>query len=174
MSANILIGVSIKHCKGCNASYLNTEKNFSKDSTRADGLSFYCRKCNRESSRYYEEIKKAPKEVKVCAFSKCDNTFETRIPNKKYCCSSCNTKAYQEKVGKDKINFIQSFNKKLKRSKTKAKNSALRWNVKDVKTLFQMREEGFKYKDMAAKLNRSLDSCMIKYQSAKAKGFILL
>lgn len=50
-----------KTCPNCKKIYMKEKNHFNIDKTRKDGLSFYCKYCNRNIVAYYEEKRKAPK-----------------------------------------------------------------------------------------------------------------
>lgn len=106
-----------KTCANCGQTHIKADKYFYKDKSRKDGLAVYCIACVKEFTAFYEERGKPPKTLKTCEYSKCNNTFETRMERKKFCCGSCNSKAYQERKGLEDVRFRQNFLKKLRRKK---------------------------------------------------------
>ena len=152
-----------KTCKRCGETHIKAEKYFYKDRTRKDGLQPCCIECAKKATAYYEEKGKPPKEKRTCEYSKCNNTFKTRKPNKKFCCNSCNSKAYQERKGLEDVRFRQNFLKKLNRKKEERPNSHKLWSFEDIEILMDKRKEGIKFKDIGKILGRSSESCLNKY-----------
>jgi len=152
-----------KTCPNCKKIYMKEKKHFNVDKTRKDGLSFYCKYCNRNIVAYYEEKRKAPKIKKICAYSKCNNTFETRMERKRFCCNSCNSKDYQERKGLENTRFRQNFLKKLNRRKELKPNTRKPWSFDEIAILFDMRKEDKKFKEIGKILGRSSEACLNKY-----------
>ena len=152
-----------KVCPRCKMTYMFAEKHFYKDKTRKDGLQPYCIECAKKNTAYYEEIGKPPKEKRTCEYSKCNNTFETRKPNKRFCCGSCNSKAYQERKGLEDVRFRQNFLKKLNRKKEPKPNTRKIWTFEDVEILMDKRKLGMQFKEIGKILGRSSESCLNKY-----------
>ena len=157
-----------KKCTNCNETYLKPEKHFNKDKSRKDGLSFYCRNCNREITQWYEDKKKKPLITVTCGYSKCNNTFQTRHYHKKYCCSSHASLHYQEdKIGKDVIRFRAAFRRKLKRRIEDKPNTNKTWTEKEKNILIKLKEKGIAYKEIAERLGRGRDACSKKFHELK-------
>jgi len=152
-----------KFCPNCKNTFLRPEKHFNTDKSRKDGLCVYCKTCARQLTKWYEEKGKPPKDKRTCAYSKCNNTFETRIKRKKYCCGSCNSKAYQEKKGLEEVRFRSTFLKKLRRKKEVKPNGRTPWSSADINTLMEMTNSGKKRKDISKALGRSYEACLSKY-----------
>lgn len=152
-----------KLCPNCRNTFLKPEKHFNIDRSRKDGLYVYCKTCSRQLTQWYEERLKPPKDKRICAYSKCNNTFETRIKRKKYCCGSCNTKAYQERKGLEEVRFRITFLKKLRRKKEVKPNGRTPWSLDNVNTLMKMANCGKSMKDISKVLGRSYDACLSKY-----------
>lgn len=159
-----------KTCTNCKETHMKVEKYFYKDKSRKDGFQPYCMKCSREITAYYEEKGKPAKEKRTCQFSKCNNTFETRVEKKQYCCISCRTKAYQERTGVEKVRFRQNFLKKLKRSKEINPNKNKPWTFDEDTILLDMRVEKKKYREIGEVLKRSSDACSLRHLLLKKKA----
>lgn len=152
-----------KFCPNCKNTFLKPEKHFNADKSRKDGLCVYCKTCTRQLTKWYEEKGKPPKDKRICAYSKCNNTFETRIKRKRYCCSNCNTKAYQERKGLEEVRFRSTFLKKLRRKKEVKPKGRTPWSFDDINTLMEMVNHGKKMKDISKILGRSYEACLNKY-----------
>lgn len=158
-----------KTCPNCKKTYMMAEKHFNIDRSRKDGLCFYCKTCTRELTAWYEEKGKAPKDKRTCEYSKCNNTFETRKKNKRFCCSSCNTKAYRERTGIEKVVFRQNFLRKLRRKKEPRPNGRNPWTLDEITELMEMRTKNISFKDIGELLGRSSEGCAAKYYLIQKK-----
>lgn len=152
-----------KTCIYCGITHIKAEKHFYKDKARKDGLQPYCIECAKKNTAYYEERGKPPKTLKTCEYSKCNNTFETRVERKRFCCGSCNTKAYHERKGLEDVRFRQNFLKKLRRKKEAKPNTKKIWTFEEVEILMDNRKDGMMFKEIAKLLGRTSDACMNKY-----------
>lgn len=159
--------IKSKYCKSCDKTYFNPKKNFNKDKSRKDGLTFYCKECTKKDTAYYENMNKKPIIKKACEYSKCNKTFETRMYHKKYCCASHASLAYQERIGVDAVRFKTNFNRKFRRSKEVCANAKKAWTISEIEILIKKRQKGETFKTIGVLLGRSSDSCLNKYHKVK-------
>lgn len=159
-----------KTCPRCKTMYINEKKHFHKNKLNKDGLSSICKKCKREETLFYRKAKEVVIE-KVCEFKECNNIIKTTNNLRKYCCNYCRDRANKFKNGKDafrnKVNFINRF--KSHKEKATAKNYCKRWSDEEIKTLLNLRENGFSYREIGLQLGRQTASCSKKYYSIKGK-----
>ena len=158
-----------KKCINCGEIHLMAKKHFHKDRSRKDGLKPYCKKCANEQYRFYGDLKKKPLLEKECDYSKCNNKFTTRMESKRFCCSSCNCKAYQERKGLEDVRFRQNFLKKLSRKKEVRTISRKAWKFEEIEILMDNRKEGLQFKEIAKMLGRSSVACMTKHSDILKK-----
>ena len=158
-----------KVCPRCKMTYMFAEKHFHKDKSRKDGLNPYCKKCSNEQYKFYGDLKKKPLLEKECDYSKCNNKFTTRMESKRFCCSSCNSKAYQERKGLEDVRFRQNFLKKLNRKKEVRTISYKHWSFEEIEILMDNRKEGLQFKEIAKMLGRTSIACMTKHSDILKK-----
>lgn len=153
-----------KECLKCKQTYLVPDKHFHKNKKMADGLNVYCKKCIQEMDKFNKEKKKQPKETRPCENEKCNNTFETRIKDKKYCCPKCAAYSNNQKKSKDRdYRFKYEFQNKFKNKKIR-KNVFKRWTKQEDTKLINLRFDNHTFWEIAELLNRSYFSVGQRYR----------
>ena len=153
----------MKHCTSCNQDLPLSE--FNKNNKTKDKLQFYCRKCTNEMSLYYKNLKKPPKETRKCKNEECNNTFETRNKDKKFCCTKCANKVNNQLRAKDRdYRFKYEFNAKLKRKLQPKPNNNKRWTRKEDLILVEKKDEGLKFSEIGKILGRGSEACICRYK----------
>lgn len=161
-----------KTCVECGTTHIVEQKYFHKDKSRKDGLKPYCKVCANKHYSYYASLKTNPIETKFCEH--CNKEFKTNIKKKRFCCGSCNSKAYQQRIGIEKARFRQNFLKKLNRKKEPKANTNKIWTFKDIEILMDSRKENIKFKEIGKILGRSSEACVHKHRSVlRKRGFKL-
>lgn len=150
-----------KTCPECGITHIVEHKYFHKDKSRKDGLKPYCKVCANKHYSYYASLKTNPIETKFCEH--CNKEFKTNIKKKRFCCGSCNSKAYQQRIGIEKARFRQNFLKRLSRKKEVKPNRYKLWSFEDIEILMDSRREGIMFKDIGLKIGRSVESCIKKH-----------
>lgn len=145
-----------KVCPKCKAIHLKPEKYFHKNKSTKDGFTTYCKQCTNEMNSFSKEKKKPPKDKRVCDNQECNNTFETRNKEKRFCCPTCANKENNKKTSKDRdYRFKYEFGNKFKNEKLKSKNTFKRWTKKDDAKLLNLRFNGLDFWEIAKQMDRS-------------------
>lgn len=156
-----------KKCPRCGNSYIMPEKHFHKDKNRKDGLLPICKICKNEDSIFYKSKKKIQKPLFTlkCENEKCDNVFTTSKPYKRFCSVKCRNNQFYLTRAENGYRDKRAFEGRFKRSKENPANSRLKWKEEDLIKLMSMKDNGYKFKEIANTLNRSVSSCSIKYSN---------
>ncbi len=155
-----------KTCINCKKIFMKPEKYFGKDKKRKDGLNVYCKECTRNMQQYYTARTYKQKDIKKCEH--CDKEFATAYKHKKFCCKKCRLKKRLEN-NYDKIMTRRNFLKRFNRKKEIVINSKKHWASEEIGILLEMRDKGYSYKEIGAKLGRSSCGCEWKYNDTFKK-----
>lgn len=121
-------------------------------------------------SLYYKDLNKPPKETRKCKNEECNNTFDTRNKDKKFCCTKCANKINNKLRAKDRdYRFKYEFNAKLKRRLEPKPNNNKKWTRKEDLILVEKKDLGLKFGEIGKILGRGSESCRCRYKRFKIK-----
>lgn len=144
-----------KNCKHGKVFY-NPERHFTKNKTRKDGLSAYCKYCCREDWNYY--YKPTETFTVVCGYSKCDTVFKTKKPNKKFCCAKHKVLANYEQKDKQGLFQHQNALRKARAKKQNKANNKKLWTEAEILKAIDLRLQGNTWVFIGNFLKRSDES----------------